>query len=347
MDTKKLLTEGAVFYGLTEGSSAQPTFFVPPAMYNTNAYIPITQEDVYFADLNWETIFEHIWPIELNFFSLTWSERKEMVFEQYEAESITVKEMMYYNVTTLSCMASMTNAVGQELKTLEHGRLTRCGLKSNQGSTASMLLPQRSSARAELRLHEVPTGEPDLWNRLDLRVIRRILVALVGKLSEADAEKFWKWEPGFGYQSDGRITDSQQTITFKATIASSPMEMNAPRVDYDHVSCTAQVYGPRGRAMSAGPGGNMNTPQAKRTNSRARGAKAVGSSRRGESLGPSSSQDGGMPRTSGPPRPFGGDLTESLAAKEEGTQPSHDFCDDIDFTEEDPMVDGADDDDRE
>eukprot|EP00971_Amphidinium_carterae_P211992 4206665-Amphidinium_carterae.1 len=56
------------------------------------------------------------------------------------------------------------------------------------------------------------------------------------------------------------------------------------------------------------------------------------------------------------PQPFGGDLTErsrirrrqkdvsASAIPEEGTQPSHDFRDDIDFAEEDPMVDGADDD---
>eukprot|EP00971_Amphidinium_carterae_P135496 2684630-Amphidinium_carterae.1 len=41
--------------------------------------------------------------------------------------------------------------------------------------------------------------------RRDLRAIRRIFVALIGKLSEPDAEKFWKWEAGFGYQSDGSL----------------------------------------------------------------------------------------------------------------------------------------------
>eukprot|EP00971_Amphidinium_carterae_P301961 5999140-Amphidinium_carterae.3 len=76
MDTKKVLTEGAVFYGLTERSSARPTSCVPPGLHNMKAYIPNMQDDLHFADLNWETIFEHLWPMELNFFSLTWSERQ-------------------------------------------------------------------------------------------------------------------------------------------------------------------------------------------------------------------------------------------------------------------------------
>eukprot|EP00971_Amphidinium_carterae_P167793 3324563-Amphidinium_carterae.1 len=185
----------------------------------------------------------------------------------------------------------------------------------------------------------------------DLRIIRRILVALIGKLSEADAEKFWKWEPGFGYQSDGRITDAQQTITFKATVASSPMEMNAPRVDYEDLSetpsGTKQRFGPRGRALSAE--GNMNKPRSpmpKRTNSRPRGTRPADRARRGESLRPSSSQDGGLPRTTTSPRPLGSGLTErSRSARrqkdvtastipEDGTQPGHDVSDDIDFAVE-------------
>eukprot|EP00971_Amphidinium_carterae_P301960 5999140-Amphidinium_carterae.2 len=104
-------------------------------------------------------------------------------------------------------MASMTIAVG---KRSERGHLTRCGLPSERESIVLMLLQQevhpRQQARtgAKLRLRKVPTGEPNSRS-----------VALVGKLSEADAEKFWKWEPGFGYQSDGRITGSQQSVSSK------------------------------------------------------------------------------------------------------------------------------------
>eukprot|EP00971_Amphidinium_carterae_P109155 2161479-Amphidinium_carterae.4 len=138
----------------------------------------------------------------------------------------------------------------------------------------------------------------------DLRIIRRILIALIGKLSEADAEKFWKWEPGFGYQSDGKITREEQTITFKATVASSLMEMNAPRMNYDNLqdspSGVKQVYGARGRAVSVGSSMKKpRSPMPQRTSSRSRPSRQAGGARRGESLGPTS-KDGGLPRTSGP-----------------------------------------------
>eukprot|EP00971_Amphidinium_carterae_P140443 2782975-Amphidinium_carterae.1 len=66
-----------------------------------------------------------------------------------------------------------------------------------------------------------------------------------------------------------------------------------------------------------------------------------------------------MPTPSGVPRPFGGDLAErsrsarrqkdrsSTTTQGDGTHPGHDFCDDIDFTEEDPIIEEGKEDDRE
>eukprot|EP00971_Amphidinium_carterae_P011407 224605-Amphidinium_carterae.1 len=48
----------------------------------------------------------------------------------------------------------------------------------------------------------------------NLRIIRGILVALIETLPRAESEKFWKWEPGFGYQKNGKITTESQTISF-------------------------------------------------------------------------------------------------------------------------------------
>eukprot|EP00971_Amphidinium_carterae_P282717 5612670-Amphidinium_carterae.1 len=67
----------------------------------------------------------------------------------------------------------------------------------------------------------------------NLRVIRGILVALIETLPRAEADKFWKWEPGFGYQKNGKITNESQTSSFGPEVASSPMEMNTPRASYD------------------------------------------------------------------------------------------------------------------
>eukprot|EP00971_Amphidinium_carterae_P119338 2363761-Amphidinium_carterae.1 len=71
METKQLLQEGAVFYGVTESpTSSTPIYFVPPSVYNSSTYSPITQDDQFFSDINWEAIFEHVylWPMERTFF---------------------------------------------------------------------------------------------------------------------------------------------------------------------------------------------------------------------------------------------------------------------------------------
>eukprot|EP00971_Amphidinium_carterae_P033511 659968-Amphidinium_carterae.12 len=37
----------------------------------------------------------------------------------------------------------------------------------------------------------------------NLKQVRRILIAIILKLPEGDKEKFWRWEPGFGFQVNG------------------------------------------------------------------------------------------------------------------------------------------------
>eukprot|EP00971_Amphidinium_carterae_P258687 5134385-Amphidinium_carterae.1 len=182
----------------------------------------------------------------------------------------------------------------------------------------------------------------------NLRIVRRILIALIGTLSPAEAEKFWKWEPGFGYQRNGKITTEAQTITFRAAVASSPMEMNTPRVYHEDSPSggVKKVIGPRGQALSVGHVGNMNrpvSPKPQRTSSRTRTSRQAGGSRRGESLGP-------MPSASGLPTEFGPDSSgRSRSARRQRQDGSnmgpeggddmldHDFVDDINFTEEDAI----------
>eukprot|EP00971_Amphidinium_carterae_P213242 4232176-Amphidinium_carterae.1 len=120
-----------------------------------------------------------------------------------------------------------------------------------------------------------------------------------------------------------------------------------------------QRFGPRGRALNTS--GNMNKPrslQTKRTNSRARGATAGSSSRRGESQEASSSRDADMPAPRGLPTQYGaqGDSTErSRSARRQkerspspmkGSEPrrDHDFSDYIDYAGEDSIIE---EDDRE
>eukprot|EP00971_Amphidinium_carterae_P302260 6005866-Amphidinium_carterae.1 len=106
----------------------------------------------------------------------------------------------------------------------------------------------------------------------NLRIIRRILIALIGTLGPAEAEKFWKWEPGFGYQYNGKITSEAQTISFRAAIASSPMEMYTPRMSYEDPPSggVRRFVGPHNRAASAGSLNKPRSPKPQRASSRTR-----------------------------------------------------------------------------
>eukprot|EP00971_Amphidinium_carterae_P115527 2288043-Amphidinium_carterae.1 len=347
-------------------------------MYNANEYTNITSEDVHFADVSWESMFEHLWPMELNYFSLTWRERKEFVTEQHQSESMSAREMMYYielygindkgrrakaqhlRAWALDCLWAEVRARINRVDSIATKKLI------SDNKLEAVLNKEYAKFRPAMPIHGVE-DDVDFGNIFEsagtisvlmrnLRIIRRILIALIGKLNEAEAEQFWKWEPGFGYHHDGRITREAQTITFKATVASSPMEMNTPRVYYDNLqdspSGVKRVIGTRGRALSVGSLNKPRSPMPQRTNSRSRPSRQAGGASRGESLGPTS-KDGGLPSTSGAPTQLGPESSErsrsarrqkageaSAIPEGEEIQQDHDFVDDIDFALDEAVPEG-------
>eukprot|EP00971_Amphidinium_carterae_P147776 2929166-Amphidinium_carterae.1 len=75
-----------------------PVSFIPTKLFNDpiHEYVVKTSEDLHFSDINWETMLQHLWPIELNYFSLSWKERREVVTDIYSSKSLTAKQMIYY-----------------------------------------------------------------------------------------------------------------------------------------------------------------------------------------------------------------------------------------------------------
>eukprot|EP00971_Amphidinium_carterae_P102818 2035222-Amphidinium_carterae.1 len=252
--------EGAAWFGWhTERWEHEPTYFVPTTVFNNHEYVNVTSEDMHFVDISWESVLEHLWPIELNYFSLSWRERKEFVTEEYHSDSLSAREMIYYielygikdrgrrakaqhlGAWALDCLWAEVRARINRVDSVATKKLIA------DNKLEAVLNKEYAKLRPIMPIHGVGDDE-DFGNIFEtagtisilmrnLRIVRRILVALIGKLNEAEAEKFWKWEPGFGYHHNGRITTEAQTITFKATVASSPMEMNTPRaVSYTHLT---------------------------------------------------------------------------------------------------------------
>eukprot|EP00971_Amphidinium_carterae_P110208 2183164-Amphidinium_carterae.2 len=263
--------------------------------------------------------------------------------EEYNSKDLTAKQMMYYiGLYEVRARINRVDAVAAK-KLIADNKLE------------AVLNKEYAKYRPQDPIHGVGDDE-DFGNIFEtagtisilmrnLRIIRRILIALIGKLNDAEAEKFWKWEPGFGYQNNGKITAEAQTVTFRATVASSPMEMSTPRVYHEDSPSggVKKVIGPRGRALSVGSMNKPKSPAPLRTSSRSRTSRQADGARRGESLGP-------MPRTSGLPTEFGPDSSgrsrsarrqrpdESNEVPEGGDdQQDHDFADDVDFTEEDAI----------
>eukprot|EP00971_Amphidinium_carterae_P106729 2114069-Amphidinium_carterae.2 len=93
MDTPMLIENGAMLFGVeTTRVGRTAEFFIPSKV---PPYQATTSETTLFGDLQWEAIFEDVWPIELNYFAMTWEERKSFVIEEYQAETLTARRMMY------------------------------------------------------------------------------------------------------------------------------------------------------------------------------------------------------------------------------------------------------------
>eukprot|EP00971_Amphidinium_carterae_P138418 2742905-Amphidinium_carterae.1 len=92
------MKEGAAWFGWTSDRREAPVNFIPTTMFNNplHEYILKTSEESHFADVDWETMLQHLWPIELNYFSLSWKERREVVTDLYSSKSLTAKQMIYY-----------------------------------------------------------------------------------------------------------------------------------------------------------------------------------------------------------------------------------------------------------
>eukprot|EP00971_Amphidinium_carterae_P056178 1108288-Amphidinium_carterae.1 len=178
-------------------------------------------------------MFEHLWPIELNYFSLSWKERKEAVMEEYSSKTLTAKQMMYYlglyGITDRcrSAKAQHLGAWALDCMWAEvRARINRVDAVATKKLIAdnkleAVLNKEYAKLRPLEPIHGVGDDE-DFGNIFEsagtisilmrnLRIIRRILIALIGTLGPAEAEKFWKWEPGFGYQHNGKITTEAQT----------------------------------------------------------------------------------------------------------------------------------------
>eukprot|EP00971_Amphidinium_carterae_P197645 3922624-Amphidinium_carterae.2 len=288
--------------------------------------------------------------------------------EEYSSESLTAKQMMYYielygisdrgrrakaqhlGAWALDCMWAEVRARINRVDAVSMRKLI------TDNKLEAVLNKEYAKLRPQTPIHGVGDDE-DFGNIFesagtisilmrDLRIIRRILIAMIEKLPDAEAERFWQWEPGFGYQQNGRITSEAQTITFRTAVATSPMEVNTPRMHYGNMQDTpaggARRLGatPKSRAFSVGSG-SMNKPRSPmpppRTGTRSSSSRQARTAERGESqgsmpstgglpteLGPGSSERSRSARRQKPEAPEGGDDREE-----------HAFVDDIDFTAED------------
>eukprot|EP00971_Amphidinium_carterae_P225104 4465317-Amphidinium_carterae.2 len=230
LSNAQLLNEGAAWFGWYTGRWESPIHFVPHTLFNDPRYqyVNTTSEELSFAD-----------------------ERREVVMEEYSAKTLTAKQMRYYlglygiteknrrakaqhlGAWALDCMWAEVRARINRVDAVATKKLIQ------DNKLEAVLNKEYAKLRPQEPLYGVGDDE-DFGNIFEaagtisilmrnLRIIRRILIAVIGTLSPAEAEKFWKWEPGFGYQYNGKITSEAQTISFRAVIASSPMEMTTPR----------------------------------------------------------------------------------------------------------------------
>eukprot|EP00971_Amphidinium_carterae_P110209 2183164-Amphidinium_carterae.3 len=62
LTNEELMHEGAAWFGWhTERWEHNPIHFIPTTVYNSHEYVKVTSEDAHFADVSWESIFEHLW----------------------------------------------------------------------------------------------------------------------------------------------------------------------------------------------------------------------------------------------------------------------------------------------
>eukprot|EP00971_Amphidinium_carterae_P342905 6482367-Amphidinium_carterae.1 len=300
LSNEQLMQEGAAWFGWHAERRERPIHFVPTTVFNhpQYEYIQVTSENLHFADVSWETMLEHLWPIELNHFSLSWKERREVVTDEYSSRSLTAKQMIYYlslyGITEKGRRAKAQHLGAWALDCMwaeVRARITRVDAVATRklipdNKLEAVLNKEYAKLRPIDPLHGVGDDE-DFGNIFEsagtisilmrnLRIIRRILIALIGTLTPAEAEKFWKWEPGFGYQSNGKITTESQTISFGPVIASSPMEMklmNTPRSSDEETpqGGVRKFAGPQKRAASVGSLNKPRSPPPQRGNSRTRG----------------------------------------------------------------------------
>eukprot|EP00971_Amphidinium_carterae_P184532 3663455-Amphidinium_carterae.3 len=97
----------------------------------------------------------------------------------------------------------------------------------------------------------------------NLRQVRMILIAIILKFPEAEQEKFWRWEPGFGFQVSGTITNEKQSVTFKTSVASSPADMWPTDGDIP-ARPRPTVFVDRARASTPSGGEKPRSPSRKR-----------------------------------------------------------------------------------
>eukprot|EP00971_Amphidinium_carterae_P201048 3989494-Amphidinium_carterae.1 len=156
--------------------------------------------------------------------------------------------------------------------------------------------------------------------RRDLRQVRRILVSLITKLPEATEEKFWRWEPGFGYRSNNVITGKTQEVIFTSLQASSPADYSVS---------------------------DRERPGAKRTypSDRARAATSAGDNRprsvsrgRGRSSGPTSMPSASSAGFEAPARSRSARARRVKVSDIAEENPVPDFSEGIDYGEEEEEV---------
>eukprot|EP00971_Amphidinium_carterae_P150721 2988319-Amphidinium_carterae.1 len=83
VETSALQERGAVFFGTQPTRvGMNPKFYIPST---TELYKAQTAGNTAFANMKWEAIlnmiFENVWPMELNYFAMTWEERKALVVD--------------------------------------------------------------------------------------------------------------------------------------------------------------------------------------------------------------------------------------------------------------------------
>eukprot|EP00971_Amphidinium_carterae_P351214 6491979-Amphidinium_carterae.1 len=180
---------------------------------NKNRISPI----LYFAELEWQTIIQRLWPQELNFFHIDAPTRRKHCLAHYQATTVSEEEYRFMALQAGLPDEKKAFADAQELGAWTMDLLWNEVLNRIDRVTAftrkddpTFKLKTKENVKGyrgvkagnnEERLaNYFETGATSALFQRDLFSVRRLLVALISHLPKKDEEAFWQWYPAYGYR---------------------------------------------------------------------------------------------------------------------------------------------------